>query len=186
MKKAYLMIGSWLILLFIPACKEPAPSQLSQRADSLLQEVDSLNHAIISANLDSIQDLYSKISSEHAFLLENFEKFPDVEIDEEQYVKLDSITLIVGFCLDACNQFYSEISAVENHLERIAEEIEEGEIPDSTISHQIEQESALLMDLTERVMLRMEMLQTQLSIYRDIQPDVECYVEQLSKKQPVD
>jgi hypothetical protein len=186
MKKATLMISSWLILLLIPACKEPAPSLLSCKADSLLQEVDSLNRFIITANLDSIQDLYTKISSEHAFLLENFEKFSDKEIDEEQYIKLDSVTLIVGFCLDACNQFYAEISVVENHLERIREEIEEGEIPDSTLSHQIEQESVLLDDLTERVLLRMELLQTQLSIYRDMQLDIEHYVEQLSIRQPVE
>lgn len=186
MKKANLMIGPLLILLFMPACNEPAPSQLSRRADSLLQEADSLNHKIIAVNLDSIHDLFTKISSEHAFLSENLEKFPGMDLNRERYMQLDSVTLIIGFCLDACNHFYSELSVTENQLEMIMEEIKEGEIPDSTLSNKMERESVLLDDLTERVMLRIELLQIQLSIYRDIQPDIERYVEQLRIKQPVE
>jgi hypothetical protein len=50
----------------------------------------------------------------------------------------------------------------------------------------MEQESVLLKDLTERVLLRMEILQTQLTIYHDIQPDIEDYIERLSNIQPVE
>ncbi len=186
MKKAHLMIGSLLILFFITACKEPAPSQLSRRADSLLQEIDSLNHRIISADLDSIQDQFTKITSAHLFLSENLEKFSDMDLNNELYLQLDSVARTIGLCLNACHNFYSEISVTENQLEIIRMEITEGEIPDSTLSHKMAQESILLQDLTERVMLRLEILQAQLNIYRDIQPDIERYVEQLSIKQPVE
>ncbi len=177
------MIGPLLFLLLFPACKNPAPHPLSQQADSLLQVVDSLHKKIISANLDSIQDLYTKISSEQVFLMKNLEQFAALDLNRDRYLQLDSVTRVIGLCLDACNDFYSEISVSENHLEMIAEEIAEREIPDSTLKVKIVRESALLDDLTKRVMFRMELMQTQLRTYRNIQPDIEHYVEQLNKKQ---
>ncbi len=180
------MISSLMILLCLPACRTPAPTPLSLRADSLLQEVDSLNKKMISANLDSIQDLFAKISSEHAFLMENLEEFPALNLNNEQYKQLDSITRIIGLCLDACNDFYSEISVSENHLEMIAEEIDEGDIPDSVLNVKLTQESVLLDNLAIRVTARMELMHSHLRIYRDIQPYIEHYIEQLKTKQGVE
>lgn len=178
------MIGLVFILFLTPACKEPAPSRLSQRADSLLLEVDSLNQRIISANLDSIQALYAKISSEYTLISENMDNFSELDLSRERYMLLDSITNIIGFCLNACNAFYSEISSTENHLEMIKEEITEGEVTDSLLSERMDKEAALLNDITERVVFRMELLQTHLRIYQDIQPDIEHYVEQITAKHP--
>lgn len=186
MKMAKLMVGLVFILFFIPACKEPAPCVLTNRADSLLHEVISLNQKIISANLDSIQSVFSKISSEHALLSENMENFSNPDLSIERYLLLDSVTRIIGLCLNACNDFYSEISFSENQLEMILEEIAEGEIPDSTLSDKMDKESALLNDIKERVMLRMELLQNHLKIYEDIQPDIERYVEQINSKRPLE
>lgn len=181
-----MIILSLLILMVDHSCKEPAPSLLTRQADSLIQEVDSLNYKIVSANLDSIQNLYAQISSDHTLLTENLSTFSELDFDKERYLQLDSITLIIGLCLDACSDFQSEVSVIGNQLEMIKEEIAEGEIPDSSLIIKIEQESALLGDLANRISFRMELLRTHLGAYDNIQPEIQGYVEQIALRNPIE
>jgi hypothetical protein len=186
MKKAFVIIFFLLLLLIKYSCQEPAPSLLTSRVDSLIQEVDSLNFKIVSANLDSMRNLYAQISSNHTILTENLSMFSELEFDKERYLQLDSITLIVGLCLDACNDFHSEIYVIENQLEMIKEEIANGKIPDASLRIKIEQESFLLGDITTRVLLRMELLGIHLGAYYKIQPEIQGYVEQIAEKYPIE
>ena len=175
-----------LFLIGNYSCKQPAPSMLMQQTDSLLLEVDSLNNKIVSANLDSIQDLYIQILREHTLLSENLSVSMEPSISKEIYVELDSIMQIIGFCLEACNEFHSEVSIIENHLVMIKEDVLEGEFTDSSLITKVEQESSLLEELTDRVLLRMNLLQTQMDKYNIILPDIQVYVKQSSEKNPTE
>jgi len=186
MKKAYLFILFCLFLISNYSCKEPAPSMLMQQTDSLLLEVDSLNNKIISANLDSIRNLYIQILREHTLLSENLSISTEPSFNKEIYVELDSIMQIIGFCLKACNEFHSEVSIIESHLVMIKEDVLEGEFTDSSLITKVEQESSLLDDLTDRILLRMNLLQTQMDKYNIILPEIRLYVKQASEKNPTE
>jgi hypothetical protein len=177
-------IISLLLLIIINNCKNVTSSFLSQQADSLILEVTKLNNSIVSANLDSIQNLYMQITEQHGILEKNLEKFPEFDVDEKRYSQLDSIMLTVGFCLDACNDFHSEVSVIENHLRIISDEITESESPDSILVKKLEQESSLLADLITRIAQRMNLLNKHLESYDSIQPVISGYIEQIGNKDP--
>lgn len=184
MKQLSIFIFFLLLLVTTSNCKHDTPSLLSYRADSLILEVVDLNNSIITANIDSIQNLFTQISEQHRILAENSGRFSELNVDIKRYYQLDSITLIVGFCLDACNDFHSEVSFIENHLQLIREEINENKSPDSTLVYKLDQESSLLNDLIFRVSLRMNLLKSHLESYDSIQPEISGYIELLGNRDP--
>ena len=186
MKQLPIFIFFLLILVITNNCKQDAPSLLTHRADSLILEVRGLNNSIINANIDSIQNLFTQISEQHKILAENSGRFSELNVDPMRYYQLDSITLIVGFCLDACNDFHSEVSDIENHLQVIRDEITENKSSDSTLIYKLEQESSLLNDLIFRVSLRMNLLNSHLGSYDSIQPEISGYIELISNRDPDD
>jgi hypothetical protein len=163
-------------MTFQNSCKPVTPSDLTSLADSLLLEVRNLNYSIISANLDSIDLLYSDISAQHVTLSQNIDKFQDLEISEDIYLQLDSIMEIIGFCLRACNDFHSEISVIESHIQSVRNEISDGNLPDSTLTSKLKQESSLLNDLVFRVSLRMNLLRMHLESYEHIDDEINTYL----------
>jgi hypothetical protein len=170
-----------LLAFLINNCNTPEPSHLSLRADSLIQEVVGLNNKIISANLDSIQHIYSQIIEQHTLLAEHKSKFSEVMIDEERFVRLDTILLTLGFCLKACNEFQSEVSVIESHLQQLKDAYSQQSIPDSTLKKQLDQESALLKDLITRISMRMDLMYLQLGSYDSIQHDISTYLKSIER-----
>lgn len=170
-----------LILCFsLISCKQQTINPLALEADSLLQTISALNQEIMAANLDSINQVYSILSSDRVMMAENLSQLPDNVYDKELIRQFDTTVLTIGLCLGACNDFHQELSVIERHLNMIRADISKGQKPDSTIEIRISREAELFEDLKTRIYQRLDILRNQLKIYNELEPEIQSYKEQLS------
>lgn len=170
---------SLLLILCLAAisCKPQKINLLLKETDSLQQEIFAVNRKINDANLDSINQVYSILRSEHIMISENFSQLPENIYDKELVERFDSTVLVIGLCLDACNDFQQELSVIEGHLEMIRNDISEGQEPDSSIAERIITEAELFSELKARIFQRLDILHNHLRIYNELEPEIQSYIE---------
>lgn len=176
MKNIFLPLLLTICSILFFSCRQPTGSPLSIEADNLIDQVVQLNQLMIVTDLDSIHQIQVQILSDLDLLTENLGLLAEAGYDPEIYRRFDSLSIIIGYCLASCNDFYQEISVIERHLEIILDDITGKEVPDSVLANRLEQETVLLSDLTDRIINRLDIMKSQLQIYNEIQPSLDEYM----------
>lgn len=172
----YLYLGLILIILF--SCQSKEVQIQSQKIDSLLVTVDSLNQKILNVEIDSIHTILSETKKMIEFLSTSGTPGSAKNVLE----KINTATGIKQTCkrfIDKYTYFQKELAFTEHQLLNLQHDVEIGEIGDSLFNKYFNEESSILNDLNNDIQNSFDWLNYEINVFKDFYAEMEEITDSL-------
>lgn len=160
-----------ILLIFLVGCQSKSVQIKSQRIDSLLVIIDSLNKQIVDIDIDSINMILSE-TNEIVEVLSNTTTPGSVKRLFKSVSSAANINRTCRKFINKYSDFQKELTFTEHQLLNLKHDNEKNEISDSLFQVYYNQEKTILNELINNVNGSVGWLQQQLLLYNFIYNDL--------------
>lgn len=162
-----------LLLVFcFPRCgQRENPHRIYTDADSLLELTMELQSRISSPEIQRLQEFQELINQD----LELIESFPE---ENPSLVRYRELSIGLGQCMQACNQFHEEAFMLESSLREIMDLSHLKDADLKSLESRLQFESENLKDLSQRIDSSIRLALRQAETFYSLKPEIDQIKQQ--------